>query len=74
MVTEGQVRRLMSLLQQEQSVRVAADKAGMDRKTARKYQRVGKLPSEVRTPRACGASSVSCPVIVYRLPSLIARG
>jgi hypothetical protein len=51
MVKDGQVRRLMSLLQQEQSLQVAADKAGMDRQTARKYQQLGKLPSEVRTDR-----------------------
>lgn len=29
----------------------AALRAGMDRKTARKYLRLGKLPSELRTPR-----------------------
>ena len=38
----------MSLIQKEQSLRVAADKAGMDRETARKYRAIGKLPSEVR--------------------------
>src|SRR5262249_8901264 len=30
----------------------AAMKAGMDRKTARKYRDLGKLPSEARPPRA----------------------
>ena len=29
----------------------AALKAGMDEKTARKYRRLGKLPSESRQPR-----------------------
>ena len=48
MVTDRQVRRLMSLLQTEQSLQVSADKAGMDRETARKYRKSGKLPSEVR--------------------------
>lgn len=48
MVTDRQVRRLMSLLQTEQSLQVAADKAGMDRETGRKYRKLGKLPSEVR--------------------------
>ena len=48
MVTDRQVRRLMSLIQTEQSLQVAADKAGMDRETARKYREIGKLPSEVR--------------------------
>jgi transposase len=49
MVTDRQVRRLMSLLRKEQSLQVAADKAGMDRQTARKYRTSGKLPSQVRT-------------------------
>ena len=39
----------MSLLQQEQSLQVAADKAGMDRGTARKYRKGGQLPSALRT-------------------------
>ena len=38
----------MSLLQQESSLQVAADKAGMDRKTARKYRKLGQLPSALR--------------------------
>jgi len=37
------------LLQTENSQAVAAAKAGMDVKTARKYRRLGKLPSEVAT-------------------------
>jgi hypothetical protein len=49
MVTDRQVRRLMSLLQTEQSLRVSADKVGMDRGTARKYRKIGKLPSALRT-------------------------
>jgi len=32
-------------------VGVAAMKAGMDRKTARKYVKAGKLPSEMKTAR-----------------------
>ena len=48
MVTDRQVRRLMSLLQAEQSLLVAADKVGMNRETAAKYSRVGKLPSELQ--------------------------
>ena len=50
MVTDQQVRRLMSLIQKEKSLAAAAAKAGMDEKTARKYRRVGRLPSEVRLP------------------------
>jgi hypothetical protein len=49
MVTDRQMRRLMSLLQTEQSLQVSADKAGMDRKTARKYRQLGQLPSALRT-------------------------
>src|SRR5208337_4042024 len=48
MVTDRQVRRLMSLLQAEQSLLVAADKVGMNRETAAKYSQAGKLPSELR--------------------------
>jgi len=49
MVTDRQMRRLMSLLQRDQSLQVSADKAGMDRKTARKYRKTGQLPSALRT-------------------------
>jgi len=47
MVKDRQVRRLFTLLQTEDSQAVAAAKAGMDVKTARKYRRLGKLPGEV---------------------------
>jgi hypothetical protein len=49
MVTDRQIRRLMSLLQAGQSQQVSADKAGMDRGTARKYRQAGQLPSALRT-------------------------
>jgi len=48
MVTDRQVKRLMKLLKRERSLAVAAAKADMDEKTARKYRRLGKLPSEVK--------------------------
>ena len=48
MVTDRQVRRLMSLLQEEQSLQISADQAGMDRETARKYRKAGRLPRELR--------------------------
>jgi hypothetical protein len=38
----------MSLLQAEQSLQVSADEAGMHREMARRYRKIGKLPSEVR--------------------------
>jgi hypothetical protein len=51
MVTDQQVRRLMAHLRQSVPLAVAAAKSGMDEKTARKYRRIGKLPSETRAPR-----------------------
>jgi hypothetical protein len=48
MVTDQQVRRLRRLDLRGWSKERVADKAGMDAKTARKYRRLGKLPSEVR--------------------------
>ena len=48
MVTNQQVRRLLSLMKSEKTKAIAAIKAGMDEKTARKYVKLGKLPSEVR--------------------------
>jgi hypothetical protein len=46
MVTDVQVRRLKRLSKTEKTQEVAAAKAGMDIKTARKYLRDGGLPSE----------------------------
>lgn len=48
MITDAQVRRLMMLTQQEKTLSVAAAKAGMDEKTARKYVKAGRLPSELK--------------------------
>ena len=48
MVTDRQVRRLMGLLSRGKTLAAAAAKADMDEKTARKYRRLGRLPSEVR--------------------------
>jgi Mu transposase-like protein len=47
MVTDQQVRRLFKLVQTEKNFGIAAIKAGMDEKTARKYRKLGKLPSEL---------------------------
>src|SRR5229473_2109128 len=51
MITDCQVRRLIRLSQMEQDQEIAAVKAGMDAKTARKYLRVARLPSELRLDR-----------------------
>jgi len=48
MITDRQVRRLRRLDLQGIPKELAADKAGMDAKTARKYRRLDRLPSEVR--------------------------
>lgn len=48
MVTDTQVRLLMKGIQREKSLTVAAAKAGMSEKTARRYRDLGKLPGEVR--------------------------
>jgi hypothetical protein len=50
MVTDQQVRRLFKLVQTEKNFGIAAIKAGMDEKTARKYRKLGKLPSELEQP------------------------
>jgi hypothetical protein len=51
MVTDEQVRKLMKMIQTEATQAVAAAKAGMTDKTARKYLRLGKLPSQTKQPR-----------------------
>lgn len=49
-VTDAQVQEVRLHLNQGGSLRLAAMKAGMDRKTARKYRDRGQLPSEARQP------------------------
>ncbi len=51
-VKDAQVRKLMEEMTKHGRVGVAAMRAGMDRKTARKYVAAGKLPSELAEPRA----------------------
>jgi len=51
MVTDQQIRRLFKLMQTEKTQAVAAAKSGMDEKTARKYVKAGKLPSELKKRR-----------------------
>ncbi len=48
MKTDQQVRRLFMLNKKEKLKAVAAVKSGMDEKTARKYLRLGKLPSQIK--------------------------
>jgi hypothetical protein len=48
MVTDQQVKRLRNFMRRGKSQSIAAGKAGMDEKTARKYLHIGKLPSETK--------------------------
>lgn len=48
MVTDQQVRLLMKLSKTEKTLSIAAVKAGMDEKTARKYRGLKRLPSKVQ--------------------------
>ena len=50
-VSDAQVRKLMAELEKHGEIGKAAMRAGMDRKTARKFRDTGKLPSELKTPR-----------------------
>lgn len=49
-VTDAQVRKLMEEKSKHGKTGIAAMMAGMDRKTARKYLKSGKLPSEIKRP------------------------
>lgn len=51
MVTEQQVRKYMKLKETEKTLGMAAAKAGMSEKTARKYRREGKVGSQGREER-----------------------
>ena len=51
MVTDQQVRRLRKLSNTEKNQEIAASKAGMDPKTARKYRAANRLPSEMARER-----------------------
>ena len=51
MVTDRQVKRLWQVLSSGKTLAQSADKANMDEKTARKYRRLGRLPSEVAPER-----------------------
>src|SRR5437588_2632996 len=48
MITDAQVRKLRQFDREETPKEQAALRVGIDPKTARKYRRLGKLPSEVK--------------------------
>lgn len=47
-ISDNQVRRLRKLMERHKRLNVSAAQAGMDEKTARKYLKAGRLPSEIR--------------------------
>lgn len=49
--TDSQVRKLMAEMRKHGEIGKASVRAGMDRKTGRKYAAAGKLPSELVEPR-----------------------
>lgn len=49
MVSDQQVRRLLSLMKKEDHLYQAADKSGMSERTARKYVKSGMLPSQMQS-------------------------
>ena len=51
MVKDQQVRRLVKLKKNEKTLTMAAARAGLSRKTARKYLKSGKLPSQCQPER-----------------------
>ena len=69
MVTDEQVRLLMSLLSKGISQVTAAAKAGMSERTARKYVRSGLMPSAVKAPRTWRTRSDPFAVRDLRQPS-----
>lgn len=50
MVTDEQIRRLFMLVPKEPTKALAAAKAGMSPKTALKYRKTGRLPSQMKQP------------------------
>jgi|WetSurMetagenome_2_1015567.scaffolds.fasta_scaffold60971_1 hypothetical protein len=52
MISDRQARKVIELMQSEDTQAIAAAKAGMSERTARKWARLGKLPSEVKMPHA----------------------
>jgi molybdenum-dependent DNA-binding transcriptional regulator ModE len=52
MVTDKQVGMLMRLIKTEKTLNLAASKAGMDEKTARKYFRKRALPSQQKKAKS----------------------
>ena len=69
--TDAQVRELRKQLQGEASLARAARKADMDPKTARKYRKLDRLPSELRPPRSHRTRSDPLAAVWPRLAELL---
>lgn len=52
MISDRQIRKVIRLMQSNRTMAIAADKAGMSERTARKWIKRGKLPSELKAPHA----------------------
>src|SRR5260370_1107778 len=71
--TDAQVKELRKQLQGGASLQKAALKAGMDRKTARKYRKADRLPSELRPPRSHRTRSDPLATVWPRLTEWLAQ-
>ena len=66
MLTDHQVRKLMKLLTAGEPLEVAAMRAGMDPKSARRYREAGRLPSEIGVPHTWRTSAAwTCVVYAH---------
>jgi hypothetical protein len=72
-VTDAQVKELRKGFHQGASLHTAAMKAGMDRKTARKYRDLGQLPSENLRPRTYRTRPDPLADVWPRLEALLQR-
>ncbi len=71
--TDAQVKELRKQLQGGASLQRAALKSGMDRKTARKYRKADRLPSELRPPRSHRTRSDPLATVWPRVTELLER-
>src|SRR5260370_4760470 len=71
--TDAEVKELRKQLEGGASLQQAALKAGMDRKTARKYRKADRLPSELRPPRSHRTRSDPLATVWPRLTEWLAQ-
>jgi hypothetical protein len=61
------VRKVIHLIQSKPTKAIAAAKAGMSEPTARKWARLGKLPSEIKVPHTWRTRPDPFEAVWYRL-------